>query len=111
MHHFFAYLSRMRHIVRWSLMRNTYQENIAEHSLQTAMIAHALAVLHNKKGGHVDEKNVALLAVYHEASEVITGDLPTPIKYYNPEIRDSFHASRGTAGGLQTVYHGRGKRS
>ncbi len=90
MHHFFAYLSRMRHIVRWSLMRNTYQENIAEHSLQTAMIAHALAVLHNKKGGHVDEKNVALLAIYHEASEVITGDLPTPIKYYNPQIRDSY---------------------
>ena len=90
MHHFFAYLSRMRHIIRWSLMRNTYQENIAEHSLQCAMIAHALAVLHNKRGGHVDEKNVALLAVYHETSEVITGDLPTPIKYYNPQIRDSY---------------------
>ena len=90
MYHFFAYLSRMRHIIRWSLMRNTYQENIAEHSLQTAMIAHALAILHNKKGGHVDEKNVALLAVYHETSEVITGDLATPIKYYNPDIRDSY---------------------
>ena len=90
MHHFFAYIARMRYVIRWNLMRNSYRENIAEHSLQTAMVAHALAILHNKAGGHVDEKNVLALAVYHECGEVITGDLPTPIKYYNPAIRDAY---------------------
>ena len=90
MYHFFAYIARMRYVIRWNLMRNSYRENIAEHSLQTAMVAHALAILHNKAGGHVDEKNVLALAVYHECGEVITGDLPTPIKYYNPAIRDAY---------------------
>ena len=93
MHHFFAYIARMRYVIRWNLMRNSYRENIAEHSLQTAMVAHALAILHNKAGGHVDEKNVLALAVYHECGEVITGDLPTPIKYYNPAIRDAYKAA------------------
>lgn len=90
MHHFFAYIARMRNIIRWGLMRNTNAENIAEHSLQTAMVAHALAIMHNQMGGNVDEKNVMALALYHETGEVITGDLPTPIKYFDSEIRDAY---------------------
>ncbi len=91
MSNFFAYLSRMKHIKRWGLMRNTWEENIQEHSLQVAMIAHALAIINNKKfGGNVDLKSVLELAVYHEASEVITGDLATPIKYFNKEIKKAY---------------------
>ena len=91
MSHFFAYLARMKFIQRWGLMRNVRQENIQEHSLQTAMIAHNLALIKNKKfGGQVDALRVLLLAVYHEASEVITGDLATPIKYFNPEIKKAY---------------------
>ena len=89
--HFFAYMARMKLIRRWSLRRNTREENDAEHSLQVAMIAHALAVIRNTRyGGHVDEGRVVTLAVYHEAAEVITGDLASPIKYFNPGIRDAF---------------------
>ena len=73
---FFAYLSRMRYINRWGLMRNTFQENIQEHSHMVAVLAHALAVIRRD--------------VYHDASEILTGDLPTPIKYYNPDIRDAY---------------------
>ena len=88
---FFAFLSRMRHIYRWSLMRNVTRENIQEHSLQAAMIAHGLAVIRNKYfNGDVDAEKVALLAVYHDSNETITGDLPTPIKYFNPEIRGAY---------------------
>ena len=91
MSHFFAYLARMKFIQRWGLMRNVRQENIQEHSLQTAMIAHNLAIIQNKWfGGEVDPQRVLLLAVYHEASEVITGDLATPIKYFNPEIKKAY---------------------
>ena len=91
MSHFFAYLARMKFIHRWGLMRNVRQENIQEHSLQTAMIAHNLAIVKNKwYGGKVDPQRVMLLAVYHEASEVITGDLATPIKYFNPEIKKAY---------------------
>ena len=91
MSHFFAYLARMKFIQRWGLMRNVRQENIQEHSLQTAMIAHNLALIKNIKfGGQVDPLRVLLLAVYHEASEVITGDLATPIKYFNPEIKKAY---------------------
>ena len=90
-HHFYAYMARMKYIKRWGLMRNTREENDQEHSLQVAMIAHALAVLRNRRyGGHVDVDRVTLLAVYHEAPEVITGDLATPIKYFNPGIRAAF---------------------
>ena len=90
-HHFYAYMARMKLIKRWSLMRNTHEESDQEHSLQVAMIAHALAVLRNKRyGGHIDPGRVTLLAVYHEAPEVITGDLPTPIKYFNPGIQAAF---------------------
>ena len=90
MSHFFAYLARMKFIQRWGLMRNTRSENIQEHSLQVAMIAHALAVLTNTRfGGAVDPDRTALLAVFHDAEEVITGDLPTPIKYFNPRVKEA----------------------
>lgn len=89
--HFFAYLSRMKLIYRWPLMRNTVKENISEHSLQVAFVAHALALIENKKfGGEYSPDRIALLAMFHDCSEVITGDLPTPIKYYNPAIADEY---------------------
>jgi 5'-deoxynucleotidase len=88
--HFFAYLARMKHIQRWWPMRNTQPENIPEHSLQVAMIAHALAVLTNRRsGGDVDPERTALLAVFHDAEEVITGDLPTPTKHFNPQVAEA----------------------
>ncbi len=91
MYKFFAFLSRMKHIKRWSLMRSVREENIMEHSQQVAVIAHALALLSNKYfGGNVNVEKTVLLAQYHETGEVITGDLPTPIKYFNPEIRDAY---------------------
>ncbi len=88
---FFAVLSRMKYITRWSLMRNTSQENLMEHSYETAVIAHALAELTNRRfGGSVQVDRCVLLALYHDAPEILTGDLPTPIKYYNPAIRDAY---------------------
>jgi 5'-deoxynucleotidase len=91
MSHFFAYLSRMRFIQRWGLMHNTYPENVAEHSLQVALVAHALAVIRNRNfGGDVSPERVATLALFHDASEVLTGDLPAPIKYFNPEIKTAY---------------------
>ena len=93
MKHFFAYLSRMRLIRRWGLMRNTYEENIQEHSLQVVIVAHGLAVIRNTHfGGTINADRVAVLAAYHEAGEVFTGDLPTPIKYFNPEIKQAYVA-------------------
>ena len=89
--HFFAYMARMRFINRWALMRNSYTENIQEHSHQVAVLAHALAVIRNTYfGGQIDEGQVTAAALYHDASEILTGDLPTPIKYYNPSIRDAY---------------------
>lgn len=89
--HFFAVLSRMKYINRWALMRNTRQENICEHSQDVAVLAHALAVLTNRRfGGHVDAGSCVLLALYHDAPEIFTGDLPTPVKYDNPAIRDAY---------------------
>ena len=89
--HFFAYVSRMRFIQRWALMRNTAQENVQEHSHQVAVLAHALAVIRNEKfGGTVDAGQVAVAALYHDASEILTGDMPTPIKYDNPAIRKAY---------------------
>ena len=89
---FFAYLSRLRLIHRWSLMRNTVPENDAEHSLQVAMIAHAIAVIaRDRYGKVVDPEHVLSLAVYHDATEVMTGDLPTPVKYHNDELRGAYH--------------------
>ncbi|AUG56462.1 5'-deoxynucleotidase [Acetivibrio saccincola] len=90
-YNFMAFLSRLKYINRWSLMKNTCTENIAEHSLQVAMIAHILAVIKNKYfNGNVNAERCALLALYHDASETITGDLPTPIKYFNHEMREVF---------------------
>ena len=91
MSHFFAYLSKMKYIKRWGLMRNTLPENIQEHSLQVAMVAHGLAAIRNSKfGGSADPERAATLAIFHEVSEVITGDLATPIKNFNPEIKEVF---------------------
>lgn len=88
---FYAVLSRMKYITRWSLMRNTHPENICEHSYQTAVLAHALALLTNRRfGGRVREDRCLLLALYHDATEILTGDLPTPVKYYNPAIREAY---------------------
>ena len=90
-YNFFAYMARMKLIRRWGLMRSVNEENIAEHSLQVAQIAHALALIKNKKfGGTLNVDRIATIALYHETSEVITGDLPTPIKYYNSDIRNSY---------------------
>jgi 5'-deoxynucleotidase len=89
--HFFAYISRMRFIQRWALMRNTAPENVQEHSHQVAVLAHALAVIRNEKfGGSADPGAVAVAALYHDASEILTGDMPTPIKYDNPAIRTAY---------------------
>ena len=91
MYKFFAFLDRMKYIKRWSLMRSVREENIMEHSHQVAVIAHALALIKNKMyGGNVDVNKVVLFAQYHEVGEVITGDLPTPIKYFNPEIKSAY---------------------
>ncbi len=93
MSHFFAYLSRMRFIRRWGLMHNFYPENIQEHSLRVATIAHALALIANEKfGGNFDADRAAAIALYHDASEVLTGDLPAPIKYHNEDIRDAYQS-------------------
>lgn len=89
--HFYAMLFRMKYIDRWALMRNTRKETLNEHSLETAFIAHALAVIENKRlGGKVNAERAALLAMFHDAPEIITGDLPTPVKYYNPEIKSAY---------------------
>jgi 5'-deoxynucleotidase len=98
MSHFFAYLSRMKFIRRWGLMYSTHAENIQEHSLQVALVAHALAVIRNRLyGGNIDAQRVAVLALYHDAHEVLTGDLPTPVKYFNPDIAASYHAIEAAA--------------
>ena len=81
----------MKYINRWSLMRNTVTENISEHSLDVAFIAHLLAVLRNKRfGGNVNPERVAVLAMFHDTTEILTGDLPTPIKYYNKDIKSVY---------------------
>ena len=91
-------IARMRYINRWGLMRNTRLENIQEHSHQVAVLAHALAVIQNKYyGGQVDVGQVAVAALYHDASEILTGDMPTPIKYDNPDIRNAYKAVEAVA--------------
>ena len=90
-HHFFAYVSRLRYIRRWGLMRSVMPENDAEHSLQVAMIAHAIAIMgRDRYGRQVDPEHVLALGVYHDVSEVITGDMPTPVKYQTDELRRSY---------------------
>lgn len=91
MSHFFAVVSRMKYINRWGLMRNTREENLSEHSLETAMIAHALAVIGVRRlKKDIDPQRVAVLAMYHDATEILTGDLPTPVKYHSPQIRRAY---------------------
>ncbi|MBE6809407.1 MAG: 5'-deoxynucleotidase [Ruminococcaceae bacterium] len=91
MSNFFAFISRMKYINRWGLMRSTVSENIQEHSHTVAIIAHALAVIANKNfSKNIDANRVAVIALYHDASEIITGDLPTPIKYYSQEIKEAY---------------------
>lgn len=90
-HHFFAMMSRMKYIERWALMRNSESENISEHSLEVSMIAHMLALISNKRcGNRLNPERVAVLALYHDSTEIITGDMPTPIKYYNQEMKETF---------------------
>ena len=90
-YHFFPMITRMRYINRWGLMRNTRLENIQEHSHQVAVLAHALAVIQNRYfGGQIDPGQVAVAALYHDASEILTGDMPTPIKYDNPDIQSAY---------------------
>ena len=95
---FFATVSRMKYIDRWALMRNSRQENLSEHSLEVAMIAHALCVIGNTRyGRRLNADRAAVIALYHDASEIITGDMPTPVKYYNAALRDAYKDVEHTA--------------
>lgn len=88
---FFAMVSRLKYIDRWALMRNSINENLAEHSLEVAMISHALCTIGNKRlGKHLDADRAAMIGMYHDVSEIITGDMPTPVKYLNPEIKSAY---------------------
>ena len=90
-YHFFAYISRMKHIIRWGLMRSSERENLMEHSHMTAVLAHCLAVIRRDIfGGDINPDRCATAALFHDASEILTGDLPTPIKYFNPDIKNSY---------------------
>ncbi|WP_059004336.1 5'-deoxynucleotidase [Bittarella massiliensis (ex Durand et al. 2017)] len=90
-YNFYGMVSRMKYIARWGLMRNNRTENLSEHALEVAMIAHGLGAVRNRLyGGRVDLGQLALCAIYHDASEIITGDLPTPVKYYSDEIRGAY---------------------
>ncbi len=96
---FFAMLFRMKYIHRWALMRNTLSENLSEHAMETAAITHALAVIRNKRfGGHLNAERAALIGLYHDCTEIITGDLPTPIKYHDPTLRTSYKQMESEAG-------------
>ena len=97
---FYALMGRMRYITRWGLMRNTFSENISEHSHQVAVLAHALALIRRDilKLPTPDPDRCAVAALYHDASEILTGDLPTPIKYYNPDIKDAYKQVEHIAG-------------
>lgn len=101
--HFYALLSRMKYINRWGLMRNAKNENLSEHSLEVAFISHALAIIHNKLvdekvfNNRIDEKHLAILGMYHDATEIITGDMPTPIKYHNKAIKEAYNSVENIA--------------
>ena len=98
-YNFFAMVNRMKYIDRWALMPNTQKENIAEHSHSVAVIAHALALIGKREfGKDYDENRVAVLALYHDTTEVITGDMPTPVKYYNDEIKSVYKKIEAVAG-------------
>lgn len=104
-HNFFAMFSRMKYIDRWALMRNTRKENLSEHTLEVAAIAHALAVISNEKNGtDYNCERAALLGIYHDMPEIITGDMPTPIKYGNPQLKQAYKAvERETASHLVSL--------
>jgi 5'-deoxynucleotidase len=98
-HHFFALLSRLKYIERWALMRSSAPENLAEHSLEVAMIAHALCIIANERyGRNLNADRAALIGMYHDASEIITGDMPTPVKYFNQDIRSAYARVEEAAG-------------
>lgn len=95
---FYAYMDRMKYIKRWQLMRSVREENIMEHSHSVTVLAHALAIVHNEVyGGSADVSKTVLYATYHETSEVMTGDLPTPIKYYNQGLHGAYKALEKSA--------------
>ena len=88
---FFALISRMKYIDRWALMRNTEKESLSQHSYEVAVIAHALVIISNKRlKTNYDASKAALIGLFHDASEILTGDMPTPVKYYSPEILGAF---------------------
>ena len=88
---FYAMMSRMKYINRWGLMNNTKYENLSEHSLQVAMLAHCLVLIHNKRfNGSLNPERAGMIAIYHDSTEIITGDMPTPIKYFNSTIKDAY---------------------
>ena len=90
-YNFFATISRMKYIERWALMRNSRQENLSEHSLEVAMLAHALCVIGNVRyDKDLNAEKAALVGLYHDSSEIITGDMPTPVKYYNSDIKEAY---------------------
>ena len=90
-HTFFALLSRQKYINRWALMRNSREESLAEHSYEVSMLAHALCVIANERyGRHLDANKAAVVGLYHDSSEIITGDMPTPVKYYGEEIKNAY---------------------
>lgn len=92
MNNFYAMLSRMKYINRWGLMNNTREENISEHSLEVALLAHALVTIANERfGANLSADRAAVMGIFHDAGEIITGDMPTPIKYYNDDIRNAYH--------------------
>lgn len=93
MSHFYAMMSRMKYIERWALMRNSERENICEHSLEVAMLSHALAVIGNRRlGKRYNPERAAVIGIFHDSNEIITGDMPTPVKYYNQEMQELFHS-------------------
>ena len=97
--HFYAMLSRMKYINRWGLMRNTRNENLCEHSLEVAFVALALGIINNEVyGGNINAERLAILGMYHDVTEIITGDMPTPVKYYNPVIRNAYKEVEKVAG-------------
>ncbi len=98
MSNFYAMMSRMKYIERWALMRNSEPENISEHSLEVSMLAHCLAVLGNRRlGRSYNAERAAVIGLYHDSNEIITGDMPTPIKYYNAQMQSIFHSIEDNA--------------
>ncbi len=96
--HFFAMIFRMKNINRWALMRNAHNENLSEHSLEVSIIAHALVLLHNRRfGGNLNAERACTMAVFHDAAESLTGDMPTPVKYHNEQVRNAYKTVEDSA--------------